>query len=116
MRSDNLTTEANFPASLHPALKAVVAEAVANAAYSDELASASEEELVTAAMVKDGLVMVGLNLEIGATYQIWSLISLNSQAGWLDGPRDAADALVAVQRLCQDIAEGAYYAGFSGKG
>lgn len=112
---DNQTTDAGFPASLRPALQALVAEAAADAAESEELASASEDELATAAMVKDGLEMVGVNLEIDAAYQVWSLISLNSQAGWLDGPRDAADALVAVQRLCQDIAEGADYAGFSGK-
>ncbi|KXV79533.1 MAG: hypothetical protein ABF537_15165 [Acetobacter sp.] len=114
--TDNQTTEASVPASLRPALQALVAEAVADAAFSEELASASEDELATADMVKDGLEMVGVNLKIGAAYQIWSLISLNSQAGWLYGPRDAADALVAVLRLCQDIAQGADYAGFSGKG
>lgn len=109
-------TEADFPASLCPALQALVAGAAANAAYSEELAAASEGELPTAAKMKDGLEMVGVNLEIGAPYQIWFLISLNFQAGWLDGPPDAADVLVAVQRLCQDIAERADYAGFSRKG
>ena len=113
--TDNDATEVSFPASLRPALQALVAQAIADAAQSEELASASENELATAAMVKDGLEMAGVNLEIDAAYQVWSLISLNSQAGWLDGPRDAADALVAVERLSQDIAEGADYAGFSGK-
>lgn len=110
--TDNETTEASFPVSLRPALQALVAEVTAE---SEELAFASEDELATAAMVKDGLEMVGINLEINAAYQVWSLISLNSQAGWLDGPGDATDALVAVERLCQDIAEGVDYAGFSGK-
>jgi hypothetical protein len=114
--TDSQTSEASFPVSLRPALQALVAEAAIDAAESEELASASENELATAAMVQDGLKMIGVNLDIDASYQVWSLISLNSQSGWLDGPRDAADALVAVQRLCQDIAEGADYAGFSGNG
>lgn len=114
--TDNQPTEAAFPASLRPALQALVAEAAADAAGSGELASASDDELATAAMVKEGLKTVGVNLEIDAAYQVWSLISLNSQAGWLSGPRDAADALVAVELLCHDIAEGNDYAGFSGNG
>ncbi|GBR20483.1 hypothetical protein [Asaia spathodeae] len=116
MKTDNHTTESSFPASLRPALQALVAEAGADAAESRELAAASEDELITAAMVKEGLELVGVNLEIDAAYQVWSMISLNLQAGWLNGPRDAADALIAVQGLCQDIADGADYAGFSGKG
>ncbi|KXV02675.1 hypothetical protein AD929_02060 [Gluconobacter potus] len=116
MTSDNDTTEVSFPASLRPTLQALVTRATENADGSDEYDFAAAVEVADAGVVTKGLALLGIEVSPKIAYQVWSLISENHQAGWLEGPRGAEDASRAVLGLCQYIADGTDYAGFSGKG
>jgi len=104
------------PESLVPALNSLVTRATENANGSDEYDFAAAVEVADAGVVTKGLAQLGIEVSPKIAYQVWSLISENYQAGWLEGPRDAEDASRAVLGLCQYIADGTDYAGFSGKG
>lgn len=114
--TDNQVAEANFPASLLPALNSLAARAVEYARSSNELSFASDDEIATSAIVRDGLLKIGLSLELDASFQVWSFVSANYQSGWLDGCFDVESAIGAVRDLCQHIADRTDYAGFSGLG
>lgn len=109
--ADKQTTA--IPPGLLPALSALVSKAKEHADGSEEFDFAPACEVADAGIVAEGLAALGINVERKVAFQLWSLISANYQAGWLDGPRDAEEACDAVIGLCQDIADNTDYAGFS---
>lgn len=104
------------PGALVPALNSLISKARNDADGSDEFNFAPAVEVADAGIVAEGLAMLGITVDRKIAFQVWSLISANYQAGWLDGPRDAMAASEVVLDLCQDIADGTDYAGFSGRG
>lgn len=110
------TDATSVPPTLIPALKRLTRQAEENAVGSEEFENASVGEVADARVVAEGLAKIGIEVSPKVAYQVWSLVSENYQAGWLDGPRNVEDASQAVLGLCRDIADEADYAGFSGKG
>jgi len=110
------TDATSAPPTLIPALRRLMRQADENTVGSDEFENASVGEVADARVVAEGLAKLGIEVSPKVAYQVWSLVSENYQAGWLDGPRDAEDASRAVLGLCQHIADGTDSAGFSGIG
>lgn len=102
------------PTNLSSALTALITKAKINAEASSEFDHAARQEVEDAGVVVKGLSSIGITVEPRVAFEVWSMISLNSQAGWLDGPRNAEGARIEVLGLCQHIADGTDYAGFSG--
>lgn len=106
-----------FPDDLRPALARVIERATSDYAAvtsPDQWPlSALDSELADAEIVRQALSEVGYAVNLQTAFAVWEIYSEDLAAQWIDGPRSVADALVAIQALCENIAAGKDYAGFA---
>jgi len=110
----------SFPDNLRPSLALLVERSTAE--YKSVTAAdqwplcATQSELNDAKVVQLALGTLGYDTNIQTAFAVWESYSLDLSAGWMDGPDSIEEAIAALENLCQNIADGQDYAGFSNRG
>lgn len=112
---------ATFRAELRPALIRLIERAKADyvghsGLLTDYPLNQGEEYWETARLVKAGMLEIGVEIDDLTSFSIWELYSQDSSAQWMNGPSTPAEAVGLIENLCDDIAAGQDYLGFSDKG
>jgi hypothetical protein len=106
-----------FPDNLRPSLGRLIERAQADysgVSSQDEWPlCAPESELEDAKVVQQALSLLGYEINIQTAFAVWETYSRDLSAGWMDGPDSIEEAIGAIENLCENIATGQDYAGFS---
>lgn len=73
----------------------------------------SDGEWAGAAHAQAALAALGHSVTQSTAHAVWELVSLNLQAGWIDGPDNIEHATGEILALCRDVAAGCDRAGIS---